>query len=581
MEPPVPPPFVPEPGPRHNTLLGLAVAAVSLLLLVLTGPSLAIVWDEGYTLGREQRVRWWFEAMADPPAFAASWHGPGRELVQPDRLPTPRADQIDTRAKLLDRDVIAWFWPFGREEPHGHPPFYAIVGMIGDVLAPGWPTLERARLGPMIAFSLATGLVFASCRKRWGTWAGAIGAGALLLQPRLFAHAHYATYDGLLTALWVCGTIAFARAVEARDDGPPSRLRWGPIVAFGILCGFAADTKLTGWFLPLPCLAWAALRLDRRALLTLLAAAPIAILTLYMFNPPWWPDPLGGVAAFFQSNLTRGRTIPIETMFLGRVYRTPIDSLPWFNTLAWVVFVVPVGVLVMALIGATRAAASARSDPDALPSLALLHALFLLTLRALPHTPGHDGERQFLAAFGMIALLAGAGAGWVVRRRPRDGRAIVLLPLIEAAVSVIAMMPVPLSYYAPQVGGPPGASRLGMEPTYYWDGLTPDAIDWLNRNTPDGSSVMFATNPTSWMYLRDAGTIKVPVAPFDQSTGPKWLVVQNRTGSLRPVEKALIARIGPSHVISQTMGVPLVWAFPWLEYEVEAMNQATTRGGQR
>ena len=37
---------------------------------------------------------------------------------------------------LFDRDVLAWFWPFAREEPHGHPPFYALLGLIGDFAGP-------------------------------------------------------------------------------------------------------------------------------------------------------------------------------------------------------------------------------------------------------------------------------------------------------------------------------------------------------------------------------------------------------------------------------------------------------------
>jgi hypothetical protein len=50
--------------------------------------------------------------------------------------------------------LIEWFWPFGREEPHSHPPFYALVGLTSDGLAPSWGLLPRARLGPMIVFSL-------------------------------------------------------------------------------------------------------------------------------------------------------------------------------------------------------------------------------------------------------------------------------------------------------------------------------------------------------------------------------------------------------------------------------------------
>ena len=64
------------------------------------------------------------------------------------------------------------------------------------------------------------------------------------------------------------------------------------------------------------------------------------------------------------------------------------------------------------------------------------------------------------------------------------------------------MMPVPLSYYSPLVGGLPGAARMGMEPTYYWDALQPEVLEWLNSHTSTGQKVMFARYPTSWLYLQ-------------------------------------------------------------------------------
>jgi hypothetical protein len=196
------------------------------------------------------------------------------------------------------------------------------------------------------------------------------------------------------------------------------------------------------------------------------------------------------------------------------------------------------------------------------------HWAFLLLLRALPHTPGHDGERQFLPAFGMLALLAGLGAAGLTAWWPRGGRALIAAGLAEGAVGIAVMMPVPLSYYSPIVLGLPGATALGMEPTYYWDALDRRALDWLNRNTPAGQSVLFATNPTAWFYLRETGRLRVPVAPFEPGE-PAWYVVQNRPGAFRPEERRLIARIGPKHVLAARLGVPLVWAFPFEELRRE------------
>jgi hypothetical protein len=57
-------------------------------------------------------------------------------VIEYGSAPPPR-QQLDTRLKLIfERRVVEWFWPFAREEPHGHPPFCASVGLSGDQLAP-------------------------------------------------------------------------------------------------------------------------------------------------------------------------------------------------------------------------------------------------------------------------------------------------------------------------------------------------------------------------------------------------------------------------------------------------------------
>src|SRR4030088_90880 len=78
-----------------------AVTIATLALMLATGPRLAIVWDEGYTLGREERLRLWFRALADPVTFASTWEPPGVELVQQGGAQPPRREQVDTLGELL------------------------------------------------------------------------------------------------------------------------------------------------------------------------------------------------------------------------------------------------------------------------------------------------------------------------------------------------------------------------------------------------------------------------------------------------------------------------------------------------
>ncbi|GAC1468693.1 MAG: hypothetical protein NVSMB9_11610 [Isosphaeraceae bacterium] len=553
----------------------LGVASISLVLMLLTEPSLTIVWDEGYTLGREARVRAWCQAIRDPSLFAEHWRPPFEDLVPPNRIPAPRPEQLDTRAKLLSAPALDWFWPFAREEPDGHPPVYALVGLFGDFLVPGREPLPRARLGPMLVFSVTCGAIFTFFRNRWGMRAALAASGAWMLQPHLFALAHYATYDGLLTSFWAGCSLAFARAVERGGEIPRSVPRWRWTVVFGVLLGGCMGTKFTGWFLPLPFLGWALLYRDRRGLIALATGVLLALAVLVVLTPTWWHDPVHGIDRFFQSNLSRASTTPLKTLFLGKVYETPSGSLPWYNTALWTVMVVPVGFLVLAAVGIVRSVLRAPVDPIGM--LFLSQWAFLMVLRALPHTPGHDGVRQFLPAFGMLALLTGLGAESVGRRLGRWGNAFILLAVVEGSLSVGLMMPVPLSYYSPLVGGLPGATRMGMEPTFYWDALQPEILDWLNAQTPPGRKVMFSRYPTSWLYLKHTHRLRFSMLPHEPGDWA-WYVLQNRPGAFRKMERDLIAHGHPARVFDK-WGVPLLWVFPYRDVEVWQGDKLPSRAG--
>jgi hypothetical protein len=287
------------------------------------------------------------------------------------------------------------------------------------------------------------------------------------------------------------------------------------------------------------------------------------VVVLCALMPPWWHDPLSGVVRFLQSNLSRGETIPIQVAFLGNIYNTPRESLPWYNTLVWTVFVTPVGFLVMASMGLARTLRHPRTEPVGV--LIAGHWAFLMLLRALPHTPGHDGVRLFLPALGVLALAAGLGARALIDRWGGWARMAVAASLLEGLVSIAVMMPVPLSYFSPLVGGLPGATALGMEPTFYWDAFSPETQQWLVERTQAGATIQFATFPHSWLYLRKIGALPERLAPIDRGV-PKWYVLQNRPGAFSPLDRALVSQGSSAFTVSK-LGTPLLWVFPYSEVE--------------
>jgi hypothetical protein len=173
----------------------------------------------------------------------------------------------------------------------------------------------------------------------------------------------------------------------------------------------------------------------------------------------------------------------------------------------------------------------------------------------------------------MLALLAGLGAEPIERRLGVWGKAIIVAAVIEGVSSVGLMLPVPLSYYSPLIGGLPGATAIGMEPTFYWDALQPEILDWLNSHTSSDQKVMFSRYPTSLLYLRQQHRLRVNILPTEPGVWA-WYVVQNRPGDLRQIERDLIAHRHPAAVFRK-WGVPLLWVFPYRDVDAWEKRRLT------
>jgi hypothetical protein len=531
-------------------VLALAVTAVSLGALLATSRDYAMVWDEGHTVGRERVLAGWFARLAAAPG-------------------------ADARAELFSRNELERSWPFSREEPDGHPPFYALLGLAGWHATRHWlDPLTAYRFGPMALASVTMGVLFFHLARRYGRLAAATAIGCALSMPRIFSHAHYAHYDMPVSCLWVLSQLAFAAAL---------RSRWWA-VPFGVLTGLAAGTKFTGWFAPVAPLLWTAVaegpaivrrlfsapwsvvsKAPLRGVPALAIGLPVAALVLVAIQPPWWADPVAGVRRFVVSNLTRSETKPIPTLYLGQIYEF---SLPWHNTLVLTAVTVPMVTLALGALGAAYGLGRGRSDPEGL--LWALSCAVLMIVRALPSAPGHDGIRLFLPSILSLAVLAGLGAAALAQAlRARGLGWIAVVAAVaafgEGTLGVVQLYPYTLSYYNAALGGLRGAERSGFELTYYWDTLGSEFLGWVrnrDRTVPGRLELRFPTELVTIRYLREWGVMPpdVWVVPYEPATRPDY-VLQRRRGVYHPSDWWL-ERHGTPEFSVQRQGVDLLRVYP-------------------
>jgi hypothetical protein len=297
-----------------------------------------------------------------------------------------------------------------------------------------------------------------------------------------------------------------------------------------------ATTRVPGWILLLPLALWIAwcgvtslpvmpdwLREPDSALRLWLAGLAIAPAVCLLLNPTWWHETLPQLAHFYQISVGRQGALPdIEIFYLGKKH---VYGLPWHNGWVLIAATVPAAVLAAAVVGLFGAVAKWRTDP--LRLYFVLHMIALPVSRMLP-TPAHDGVRLMLPTFFFLAALAGWAFQIVERivdrfRAEQHSTTPVLAVaagflLLPPAYWLYRVHPFELSYYNGLVGGLAGAQRMGFEPTYWYDAVTPAVLRDLNDASrglppqatlalPEPRGILDATPPPQWRTSRLAATL--------------------------------------------------------------------------
>jgi 4-amino-4-deoxy-L-arabinose transferase-like glycosyltransferase len=427
-------------------VIGLA----TLGLLVASAPGIGMTWDEPfYTSASESYVAWLGELVTQP-------------------------------AQALSPAAIEYFWT----PNHEHPPLNKIwSGLVWGLARHVFDDLTAHRLGNMMVASALVALVFYMVASNYGRVAGLASAASLMTLPRFFLHAHLAALDVPVTAAIVFVVFLFS---ATRDR---SGIWWD--LAVGVACGVALLTKVNAvivlptlllWVLTVRC-RW---YLIRRLLVMSLVAPP-----LYVVLWPWlYHDTVARLQWYVGYQTVSHLQIP--QWYMGRLWMPP----PWHFPFVITAVVLPLGVLLLAVLGMVRVVRTGRSEPVGL--LILLCALAPLLVQTSGRGMVYDDERFFMPAFPYLACLAGVGFAWLLRTVGRWLRGVqpVWKRLVSWGLAGLFFLPQVvvgadlyphlLSYYSEGVGGLPGAVRRGFETTY-WSETYAAAVGYLNDHAPPGA----------------------------------------------------------------------------------------------
>ncbi|HEX6986747.1 MAG TPA: hypothetical protein VF170_15310, partial [Planctomycetaceae bacterium] len=325
--------------------------------------------------------------------------------------------------------------------------------------------------------------------RRYGRAAGLTAAAGLVLMPRVFGHAHFASLETAVGLFYAATALTVAGRWRPPEAIPPRAALVG-----GILWGLALLSKVQAVLLPVPIALWALWHWRLRAVLPL-AVFGAAGATVFFVGWPWlWLDPVDHLLEYLGRTTDR---ISLPVWYLGRVFAD--TAVPWHYPFVLFAVTVPVGLHALGVLGL-----AGRLDPDERPgwhdpAVQLLVAClaFPLLLFAVPGVAVYDGARLFLVSFPLWAVLVGRGGGivwqWLrVKRSPRFATVTLAFLIATQAYGLVTYRPTYLSYYNLLVGGLAGAERLGFEPTYWGDSVTAGLLDAAAESVPQGGTLAVA-----------------------------------------------------------------------------------------
>ncbi|MFO0958716.1 MAG: 4-amino-4-deoxy-L-arabinose transferase [Isosphaeraceae bacterium] len=378
--------------------------------------------------------------------------------------------------------------------------------------------VHAGRLAPAASFGLLVGLVAGSALRHGGRVAG-IGAGlALILMPRMFAHAHFAALDTFVALFWVAAFLSADRAIGSRNPGPMMALA-------GIVWALALLTKIHGWLLPPLVGLYGLARLGpKRAILPFGLWLTVG-LAIFIAGWPWlWYEAGTRLRAYLATGTDR---IALHTLYFGKIFDD--RDVPWHYPWFYFATTVPVGLHLFGIFGLGWALKLRHGW-----GLRLAGGILMFLILFSTRIPVYDGERLFLAAFPLWAMLIGLGLAWLWDLANRRWlRAGIIILVAGQGYGVVALHPFGLSYYNALVGGLPGAERLGLELTFWSDAIDATLLDELARVASPGDvtsvvPTLHHIQPGSMMTAKLLER-RIRLEPQEARDRARWLLISRRT----------------------------------------------------
>lgn len=401
------------------------------------------------------------------------------------------------------------------ENDSGHPPlngilaalsnkiFFQDLGILEDV--------ESYHLFNILAASILVFVVGAFAYETFGGWASAISMLVLSAYPLFFSESHFNIKDPPEAAFFGLTIYLFWKSVVHKS--------WKYLFASSIACGLALGTKFNIVFLPfivIPFLIYhfrkdatkilrkpiSVLRRIPRKYLLVLFSSPIIVAFIFFGTWPYlWQDLLDNTLSIVRYYKDIGT---------GPGYQPGYFTSFGFNTypIYWIIVTTPIIVLVLTAIG-IYAAFRTKNKYKSAAILWLIWLVFPIARISAPDTTVYGGIRQIMEFIPAMALLAGLGGHYLLKKVKLGTLKYLLISLLFVilALPIVKLHPNENVYFNELIGGLPGAAARNI-PSWgnsFGNAYLP-AVEWINDNAAKEAKLALVQGTLqniAYPYLRD------------------------------------------------------------------------------
>lgn len=484
----------------HTIIISIAF----FLLALFTLPHYGINWDTINHLPRGQGYLHYFltgnRDYSDMPRWFSYYQDPQSLTINTDIPLTP-----ESRRSIYQNQVIDFNWLI-INDGNGHPPLSGILsslfnfvlfqqlGLINDI--------DSYRVYGVFLSACLVGLVYWWTKKVYGRFAGLIATLSLAVYPLFFSELHFNTEKDLPeTVYWSFLMFAVWKGVSTKS--------WKWILVSGIFFGLALGTKFNVLFSVLIILPWLAvylisiwrekkvklfeaLKSNSKIILACLAAPVIGLGLFFVFWPYLWFSGLNGLILVLNFYQTIGTTTSTDSSF---IWHFGINLYP----LKWIIYTTPEVILILFALGIGFVIANLNKRRDKVALLFLLWLIVPIIRVSLPNTNIYGGIRQIMEFIPALAILTGAGAGYLFSFVAKKtsyatiASLIIILSFIPIIITLIKIHPNENVYFNSLIGGLEGAKQQNIPGWGNSFGAAyRQAFVWVNNNAEKGATVGFA-----------------------------------------------------------------------------------------